>query len=57
MHVHVFSASGEAKFWIEPQIEFSTSRGLTQRELTGIERIIRDNVEVIRQSWRQHFGS
>ena len=57
MHVHVFCAAGEAKFWIEPIVEFATSRGLSQRELNAIERIVNDNVEMIRIAWRQHFGS
>ncbi|HYR28699.1 MAG TPA: DUF4160 domain-containing protein, partial [Thermoanaerobaculia bacterium] len=28
MHVHVFSADGEAKFWLEPAIELAESKGL-----------------------------
>ena len=57
MHIHVFCPNGEAKFWIDPQIGFATSRGLNQRELNEIERIIRANVEEIRLAWRNHFDS
>ena len=57
MHIHVFSPDGEAKFWIEPEVAFDQSRGLSQRELNAIERIIRDNVEEIRIAWRSHFES
>lgn len=28
MKVHVFSPDGEAKFWLEPQIELALSKGL-----------------------------
>ncbi|WP_218961229.1 DUF4160 domain-containing protein [Desulfobotulus mexicanus] len=27
MHVHIFSASGEAKFWIFPEIELARNYG------------------------------
>lgn len=57
MHVHVFSPAGEAKFWIEPEIEFDRSRGLGQREIRAAEQIIRDNVDEIVLAWRNHFGS
>lgn len=57
MHIHVFCADGEAKFWIEPEVAFDSSRGLSQRDLNSIERIIRDNLEEIVSSWREYFGS
>jgi hypothetical protein len=34
MHVHVFSPDGEAKFWLEPQIELALNKGLKTVELT-----------------------
>ncbi len=30
MHVHVSHSDGEAKFWLEPQIELTNSIGLSQ---------------------------
>lgn len=30
MHVHVSHSDGEAKFWLEPQIELANSIGLSQ---------------------------
>lgn len=55
MHIHVFCSEGEAKFWIDPNIEFASSQGLSQRELNVIERKVRANVEKIRLAWRNHF--
>jgi hypothetical protein len=55
MHIHAFSPDGEAKFWIEPRVEFDKSRGLNQRELNAIEKIIRANVEEIRMAWKEYF--
>ncbi len=28
MHVHVISPDGEAKFWLEPEIELAVNQGL-----------------------------
>ncbi|GAB7025603.1 DUF4160 domain-containing protein [Geotalea toluenoxydans] len=33
MHIHVHSEKGEAKFWIEPQIELAQNYGLSDTEL------------------------
>ncbi len=56
-HVHVRSPEGEAKFWIEPQIMLAQSKGLSERELTDLENLIKENENEIRNSWNQHFGS
>jgi hypothetical protein len=56
MHIHVQSAHGEAKFWLEPQIELAQSYGLPQVEISEALRLIRENEDVIRRSWNDHFG-
>ncbi|MBU2603372.1 MAG: DUF4160 domain-containing protein [Actinobacteria bacterium] len=56
MHVHVQSAEGEAKFWVEPRIDLATSRGLPTREIRVVERIIREREHDIRSAWRRHFS-
>ena len=33
MHVHVHCADGEAKFWLEPQIELAQNYGLNDRQI------------------------
>ncbi len=35
MHVHVYHAEGEVKFWLEPRVELAVNYGLSQRRLTG----------------------
>lgn len=40
IHVHVASAGGEEKFWLEPAIELAMSSGFVQHELNDIKRII-----------------
>jgi hypothetical protein len=56
MHVHVESPDGEAKFWLEPEIELVLNKGLKAIELTELRRVIEDRQNEIRDHWRRHFG-
>jgi len=56
MHIHVDSADGEAKFWIEPEIELARSYGLPERELTRLRKLVEEHEDVIRIAWNKHFG-
>jgi hypothetical protein len=51
------SPDGEAKFWLDPQIELAVNKGLGSVELTEIRRVIEERHDEIRESWRRHFGS
>ena len=55
MHVHVLSPDGEAKFWLEPQIELAVSRGLKSVELPELRRVIEERQDEIRTHWHRHF--
>lgn len=57
MHVHVHSAHGEAKFWLEPRIELARYTGLEQHELNEALGLIQENEGVIRNAWNDHFAS
>ncbi len=56
MHVHVSSASGEAKFWMQPTIELAVNGGLKPTELRRAQRLIEEHVDEIQVAWRRHFG-
>jgi len=56
MHVHVQSERGEAKFWLEPQIELAQSYGLPPADVNEAHRLIQENEDVIRRAWNDHFG-
>ena len=56
MHVHVQSAEGEAKFWLEPSIELAHNYGLSERRLRSAQALIEAHADVIRGSWAKHFG-
>ena len=57
MHVHVFSPDGEAKFWLEPQIELARNHGLSRRQLKQIEALVEEHEDEIRRAWQGHFGT
>ena len=56
MHVHVRCANGEAKFWLEPQLELARNYRMSQRQLRESEEIIEDHLNEFRTAWNQHFG-
>lgn len=56
IHVHVVTPNGEAKYWLEPQVEIAEFVGLVQHELNHIEKIILDRKGEIIDAWNNHFG-
>lgn len=54
-HVHVVSADGEAKFWIEPQVSIARSHRLSDIDLGRIEKTVIRRVQEIRDAWSRHF--
>jgi len=56
MHIHVHHATGEAKFWLEPDVELATNFGISQRNITAALRLIREREDEIRAAWQKHFG-
>lgn len=57
LHIHVQSAAGEAKVWIEPDIELARHHGLTDQDLRHALELITKHEQEIRDAWRSHFGS
>jgi len=56
-HVHVMCAEGEAKFWLEPEIELAVTFGLSRRQLKEAKEIVEERCNEFRDAWRKHFGS
>jgi hypothetical protein len=52
LHIHIQSAYGEAKFWVEPRIELARSHGLRR-----VRELIEEREQEIRDAWASHFGS
>lgn len=57
MHVHVHSADGEAKFWLEPSVEHAKSHGLSDQQLSKVARIVKEHEHELISAWQSHFGS
>ena len=55
-HVHVQHATGEAKFWLEPEVELAQNYGLTMSRLNTALKIIQERQDEIRAAWEKHFG-
>ena len=56
IHIHVQHATGEAKFWIDPEIELAQNYGLSARGVATALRLIREHEGEIRAAWEAHFG-
>lgn len=57
MQVHVRSGSGDAKFWLEPDIELAENYGLRSGEIKLVRKLIEDHRDEIEERWKEHFGS
>jgi hypothetical protein len=56
MHVHVYCGDGEAKFWLEPEIELARNYCLSRLQLKQIEEIIEDHYNELTSAWQKHFN-
>ena len=56
-HIHIYCQEGEAKFWLEPQIELAKNYKLSRKQLNEIEKIIEENYEKFTNAWEEYFGS
>jgi len=54
-HIHVYCSDGEAKFWIEPEIELAKNHKLTDKQLSEIEEVIEERENEIQDAWDRHF--
>ena len=56
IHIHVIGQTGEAKFWIEPQIQLARNHGLNDATINRAVRLIEEREDEIRAAWQRHFG-
>jgi Domain of unknown function (DUF4160) len=57
MHIHVSHTNGEAKYWLEPEIELAMNQGLSQTQLKEALSLVKQHQEEIAHAWRTHFGN
>lgn len=56
VHIHVSCADGEAKFWLEPQIELAKNYRLSGAQLRDVQNMIEEHEDEFRTAWHRHFG-
>ena len=56
MDIYVTSPDGEAKFWLEPELELAKNRGLSQRQLRVVALLIQEHRDGIVIAWQAHFS-
>lgn len=49
--MHVDREDRSAKFWLDPDVALGDNHGYSRKELRDIERIIRENLEVLKSEW------
>jgi hypothetical protein len=57
LHIHVQSADGEAKIWIEPEVELARNYQLSDQELSRVLQLVNEHEQEIRDAWHKHFDS
>lgn len=56
MHVHVVSGEGEAKFWLEPELQLAQNYQYNRSQLKEIESLIEGHYDEIVKAWKRHFA-
>ena len=56
MHVHVISGDGEAKYWLEPNIELSQNHKFSSKQLGEIKSLVEEHNNELIAAWKEHFG-
>ena len=56
IHIHVAHTDGEAKFWLEPNIELALNKGLNSKQVSEALLLVQQHHEEILDAWKSHFG-
>ena len=56
MHVHVRSPDGEAKFWLEPNVELARNYRLSDVQLRQVQTIVEAHRDELVTAWNKYFG-
>lgn len=52
-HMHADRENRSAKFWLDQEVILAAGHGYSRHELRDIERIVRENLEFLRNAWDQ----
>ncbi len=54
-HIHVHQAEKYAKFWLAP-VRVAESIGFTSRELRGVQSLITEYLDQLREAWDEYYA-
>jgi hypothetical protein len=54
-HIHVTTAAGIAKFWLEP-VSLASSDGFNLPTLNKLHGIVRENQALFLEAWNEYFS-
>ena len=52
-----YQGYGEAKFWLEPEIELAKNYNHSRKQLKKIESHVEEHLDELISAWKQHFSS
>lgn len=55
IHIHIIKDGHEAKYDVEPVIKQVFNHGFKKHEISIIEGILEENVEIIKERWNEYF--
>ena len=55
IHIHVRSGERVAKFWVEPDVSLAESYRMKSSELRELQKVVRDNRDLIVETWNEFF--
>jgi Domain of unknown function (DUF4160) len=55
IHIHVEKAEGNAKYWLEPELQAEYSYGFKAKQRKEIEQIISENINELITAWNEYF--
>lgn len=56
IHIHVIKAENECKYWLEPDIELAENFGFSSKELSYIEKILRETGDDFKYKFTRYVG-
>ncbi len=54
-HVHIQGPDGEAKLWLEPEVDVARNHGLSEMRLREVLRVVKERRDELVTRWRDHF--
>ena len=52
----MYCADGEAKFWLEPEIDLARNYRLSSEQIAELMQLVEEQKDVIEDAWNKHFG-